>query len=176
MLGPRVLLLPVITVLFALAIPGTRGEEMRPLAAKPDDWLLNAPDDRARFELLQRYLRGFDQPMWEVGERFEAIYDALDDENYELAAYHWEKIKVTIVNGYMKRPKRQANAETLFVNGAYAAVLEGFRSKDRVKAWDAFTLAHQTCQSCHEAEKVSFINNQPLFRRTANPPKEPAHD
>lgn len=132
---------------------------------KPDDWLLNAPDDEARFKLLQRYLRGFDQPMWEVGERFESIYDALTDENYELAAYHWEKIKTTIVNGYLKRPKRQANADAFFVNGIYQPVLDGFRSKDREKAWDAFELARNTCQSCHEAEKVGFINNQPLFRK-----------
>jgi hypothetical protein len=137
---------------------------------KPDDWLLNAPDDATRFKLLQRYLRGFDQPMWEVGERFGSIYDALTDENYDLAAYHWEKIKTTIVNGYMKRPKRRANADALFVNGAYQPVLDAFRSKDRDKAWDAFELARNTCQSCHEAEKVGFINNQPLFRKP--PPRQ----
>jgi hypothetical protein len=172
----RALLTLVITVLLAVPISGTHGEETRPSTGNPDDWLLNAPDDDARFKLLQRYLRGFDQPMWEVGERFQSIYDALGDQNYELAAYHWEKIKVTIVNGYLKRPKRQINAETLFVNGAYEAVLEGLRSKDQAKAWDAFALAHNTCQSCHEAERVAFINDQPLFRRTAAPATEPTHE
>lgn len=72
----------------------------------------------------------------------------------------------------MKRPKRRANAERLFVKGAYEPVLEGFRSKDRAKAWGAFALAHRTCQTCHEAEKVAFINNQPLFRKTAVPRTE----
>lgn len=138
----------------------------------PNDWLLNAPDDEARFKLLQRYLRGFDQPMWEVGERFESVYEALADENYDLAVYHWEKIRATIVNGYMKRPKRQANADALFVNGAYQPVLDAFKSKDSKKAWEGFKLARNTCQSCHEAEKVGFINNQPLFRKTAAPPQK----
>jgi len=110
--------------------------------------------------------------MWEVGERFQSIYDALGHENYELAAYHWEKIKVTIVNGYVKRPKRQANADKLLVDGVYGPVLEGLRSKDRAKAWEAFALAHRTCQACHVAENVAFINDQPLFHDTARKPEE----
>jgi len=162
-------------IALAGAVFGAALAEQRLPAApgkEPDDWLLNAPDHEARFKLLQRYLRGFDQPMWEVGERFESIYDALADENYDLAVYHWEKIKVTIVNGTMKRPKRQANADALFVNGAYAPVLDAFKSKDAKRAWEGFALARKTCQSCHEAEKVGFINNQPLFRKTAAPPRK----
>ncbi|MFN3623252.1 MAG: hypothetical protein ACK4TP_04245 [Hyphomicrobium sp.] len=167
----RFLLLAAGAVALGLAAGAGAEEGARDRNGNPNDWLLNAPDDRARFELLQRYLRGFDQPMWEVGERFQSIYDAIGDENYELAAYHWEKIRATIVNGYMKRPKRKPNAEALFVNGAYEPVLEGLRSNDRVKAWDAFALAHRTCQACHQAEGVAFINNQPLFRRTARKPE-----
>lgn len=173
MTARRVLLLAAGIVALGVAVVNAEGEGTAPGAgAKPNDWLLNAPDDRMRFELLQRYLRGFDQPMWEVGERFQSIYDALGDENYELAAYHWKKIKTTIVNGYMKRPKRKANAEALFVNGAYEPVLQGFRSNNRAKAWDAFALAHRTCQACHQAEGVAFINNQPLFRLTKRKPEE----
>lgn len=168
----RLLLLAAGVLSFGLAIANAEPEgSTRPAGAKPNDWLLNAPDDETRFELLQRYLRGFDQPMWEVGERFQSVYDAIADENYELAAYHWEKIKDTIVNGYMKRPKRQANAESLFVNGAYESVLQGLRSNDREKAWAALAVAHRTCQACHRAEGVAFINKQPLFRRTARKPE-----
>lgn len=172
MTAQRMLLLAAAIVSFGIMAVSAAGEGTAPgAAAKPNDWLLNAADDRTRFELLQRYLRGFDQPMWEVGERFQSVYDALGDENYELAAYHWEKIKATIVNGYMKRPKRQANAESLFVNSAYEPVLQGLRSNDRAKAWDAFALAHRTCQGCHNAEGVAFINNQPLFRLTERKPE-----
>ncbi|MCX7900317.1 MAG: hypothetical protein N2444_09595, partial [Methylocystis sp.] len=42
-----------------------------------NDWLLRAESDEARFRLLQKQMRGFDQPMWEVGERFERLHDAL---------------------------------------------------------------------------------------------------
>lgn len=106
-----------------------------PTAAKNvNDWLLNAPDDIARFKLLQTYLRGFDQPMWEVGERYQSTYDALADKNYELAEYHWDKIKATIVNGYLKRPKRQDNADAMFVKNIWDDVNKAFLSKDATKA------------------------------------------
>jgi len=68
-------------------------------------WLTGAPDQATKDERLERYLRGFDQPMWEVGERYEHIEQALRDQNWDLAAYHWEKIKSTIEGGLMKRPK-----------------------------------------------------------------------
>ena len=45
---------------------------------KPKGWLLEAESDSERFELLQRYLRGFDQPMWEVGERYRLVYEVND--------------------------------------------------------------------------------------------------
>jgi hypothetical protein len=166
---------PIIALVLGMTAVVTVSAAMRASQAPAgnlDDWLINAPDDEARFKLLQRYLRGFDQPMWEVGERFQSIYDALTDENYDLAVYHWEKIKTTIVNGYMKRPKRRANADALFVNGAYEPVLEAFKSKDATKAWGGFEQARSTCQACHDAEKVGFVNNQPLFRRTATPPRK----
>ena len=61
-----------------------------------NDWLLSAESDEERFRRLQRQLRGFDQPMWEVGERFESLHDALLRNNFGLALYHWDKIATTI--------------------------------------------------------------------------------
>jgi mono/diheme cytochrome c family protein len=136
-----------------------------------NDWLLNAPSDEDRFKKLQTFLRGFDQPMWEVGERYQRVYDALGDGNYDLAEYHWEKIKITIQTGYMKRPKRQPNADAMFVQNVYDPILAAIKSKDAAKAWDGFDLGRQACMACHVAEQVGFMNEQPLFRRTEKPPK-----
>jgi hypothetical protein len=162
------------TLAFAAASGFGWAQSTAPPAVTPqknvNDWLLNAPDDTARFKLLQTYLRGFDQPMWEVGERYQAIYDALGDKNFELAEYHWDKIKVTIVNGYLKRPKRQDNSDSVFVKNIWDDVNRAFLSKDPQKAWDGFALTRQACMSCHEAEKVAFMNNMPLFRRTEKAP------
>ena len=64
--------------------------------ANPDDWLLNAPSDEARFKLLQSQARCFSASMFEVGRRYETFYDALADKNYEFAAHQWTKIKEVI--------------------------------------------------------------------------------
>src|SRR6187455_2295229 len=85
----RQMLLPLF-ILMVLA--GCGDGEQQAKATSPNDWLVGAPD-AARFALLQRQLRGFDQPMWEVGERFERVHAALKRGNYPLATYHWEKIR-----------------------------------------------------------------------------------
>lgn len=130
---------------------------------RPNDWLLNAATDTDRFELLQHYLRGFDQPMWEVGERYAVIYEALKRENFELAAYHWDKIKTTIENGYFKRPARQANADKLLLDKVWQEVAQSFSGVDSATAWKGFSKARSACMECHMAESMQFVNNQPLF-------------
>jgi hypothetical protein len=135
----------------------------------PDDWLLNAPDDTARFKLLQGQARGFSASMNEVGRRFESFYDALGDKNYELAAYQWQKIKEVIEAGTTRRPKRKANADAILLQKLFEPVLADVKSADAGKAWGAFAQVRSACMACHEAEKVAFMNNQPLFRRTEKP-------
>lgn len=141
-----------------------------PAEKNVNDWLLNAPGDADRFKLLQQYLRGFDQPMWEVGQRYESVYQALADKNFELAEYHWEKIKLTIEMGYLKRPKRQANSDAMFLKNVFEPMQAALKAKDEKKAWDNFGTVRLACMSCHEAEKVTFMNNQPMFRRTEQMP------
>ena len=129
----------------------------------PNDWILNADSSEERFQLIQGYLRGFDQPMWEVGERYEKVHEALTRENYQLAGYHWRKIRTTIQNGYLKRPKRKPNADSIFFNGTWESVKEAFDSADKETAWNAFGEAKRACMACHQAEGVSYMNNQSLF-------------
>ncbi|HEJ2567843.1 TPA: hypothetical protein ACKR7L_001415 [Pseudomonas aeruginosa] len=139
----------------------------RPATSTPapgDGWLSGAPDQATRDERLERYLRGFDQPMWEVGERYRHVEQALRDENWALAAYHWEKIRTTIEGGLMKRPKRRPNAEALFLGEPWKAMHEALESRDPARIAPAFARAKGACMACHAAEKVPFINDQPLFR------------
>ncbi len=87
-------------------------------------WITEAESDPERFQRIEKYLRGFDQPMWEVGERYENLYAALVRGNSELASYHWAKIKLTIENGTMKRPARMASADAFFLTGTWDSVRE----------------------------------------------------
>ncbi|MCL1124747.1 hypothetical protein [Shewanella surugensis] len=141
---------------------------MIPLEAKEEaiaskHWITEMETNTERFERIERYLRGFDQTMWEVGERYEKLYQALKDDNFDLALYHWAKIKVTIENGLMKRPARKMNAEAIFLSTTWPDVNSAFNSKNNTKAWKGFFKARSACMACHFAEKVSFINDQPMF-------------
>jgi len=132
-----------------------------------DDWLLDAKDDTQRFKLIQQMFGGFSMSMQLVGERYDRTYDAIKDGNYDLATYHWKKIKETIELGYLRRPAREANAVAIFLKGPWVSVSEALASKNKVKAKERFLLARAACQACHVAEKVPFMNDQPRFRRTA---------
>ncbi|MDQ2076008.1 hypothetical protein [Marinimicrobium sp. ABcell2] len=129
---------------------------------KPQGWLAEV-EEAQRVERLQSYLGGFSSAMWEVGERFEQVHQALERENYPLAGYHWEKIRDAIQNGYMKRPGRQANSDALFLDAVWSDVDSAVASEDSERAWAGFTSAKDACMACHVAEDVSFMNNQPLF-------------
>lgn len=123
-----------------------------------------AESDAERFRLIQTQLRGFDQPMWEVGERYRIFHEAIENENYELAKYHWRKIGVAIRNGIAKRPARVANADALFLNSIHGEVAELLSAEDQAKAHQAFSLARAACVSCHQAEGVDWINRQQLMK------------
>ncbi len=126
-------------------------------------WIIEAANDAERFQRIEKYLRGFDQPMWEVGERYEKIHASLVRGNFELASYHWAKIKQTIENGTLKRPARSANADVFLLTGIWNSVDEALRSGDRAKAWKGFAAARASGLSCHEAERVGYMNDQPMF-------------
>jgi len=136
-----------------------------------DNWLLDAKDDTERFKRIQQMFGGFSMSMQLVGERYDRTYDAITDGNYDLANYHWKKIRETIELGYLRRPAREANASAIFLKGPWVSVSEALASKDKIKAKEQFLMARSACISCHVAEKVPFINDQPKFRRTVKFPK-----
>ncbi|MBS4097462.1 MAG: hypothetical protein KGZ83_11590 [Sulfuricella sp.] len=133
-------------------------------ALASNNWLQDADSDADRFQKLEIYLRGFDQPMMEVGERYQRLYDAIKDKNWELADYQWDKVRMAINTGLMKRPKRTQNAEGMFLDGVWKQMDEVIKSKDYGRMRKQFMIARETCMACHIAEKVPFMNNRPLFR------------
>lgn len=128
-------------------------------------WLTHAKNDEQRFERLEIYLRGFDQPMWEVGERFVQMSSAIDRSNYALAIYHWKKIRKTIMNGLMKRPARKPNADAMLLNSTWQEIMNLLEKSDKKSAEEALNKAAMICIACHAAEQVEFVNDQPLFDR-----------
>ena len=128
-------------------------------------WLLEPKTEDARFERLQTYLGGFSSAMRETGQRYDSIYDALSRDNPELARYHWSKIRQTIEQGIIKRPARAANAKAILLDTTWAQVDTAFASGNPAIAWQGYEQAKAACMACHVAEKVSFMNQQPVFER-----------
>jgi len=159
------------TISHAQAVPS--GKLQRDAQLQVDDWLLGAPSDIERFRRLQQQLSGFDQPMWEIGERWTRLHEALRRENYEFAVFQWWKIEQRIQNAIVKRPQRAANARAMFLGENYERLKAEFESHDPQRAWQAFATARGICQACHVAERSAFVNDQPVFD-LAPPADQPA--
>jgi hypothetical protein len=134
-------------------------------AQSPPSWLAGAPDDKARWERLEFVLRGSDVPMWEVGERWARLHDALQHDNRELARYHWEKIRWIVEGMALKRPRRAENARRFLLDGeTWKQIDQGLADPDRKAAWAAFERGRALCMGCHVAEQMPFMNSQAVLR------------
>ncbi|MGC1524354.1 MAG: hypothetical protein WA803_22635 [Steroidobacteraceae bacterium] len=158
----------VIIILALFAIGAFAGYASRGISGtqsnlSPSDWLLSAPSDEERFRRLQQQLRGFDLTMWEVGERFRRMHEALARANYELALYHWSKITATINNGLVRRPGKVSNARAFLLASNSDDIHAKIDARTPQSAWEGFNRAKVACQACHQAENVAFVNQQPLF-------------
>jgi len=139
-------------------------------APPSNHWLLDVAESDDRFMRIEQQFGGFSGAMWAVRERYERVYEALVDGNLPLAAYHWDKIGEHIRLGYLRRPGRRPNADALFLDGQWQAAGKVFQGEDIAAARAAFLEARKACMACHVAERVPFMNDQPLFRRTESFP------
>lgn len=150
-------------LLFCLLCLSAATSASEPQPQQHQRWIMDAADDQQRFSRIEQYLRGFDQPMWEVGERYSQLKTAVQRGNSDLAVYHWQKIRKTIINGLMKRPKRRKNAERLLLDTGWEPIYQDLSSSDPARMKQALTTTTSICMACHIAEGVGFVNDQPMF-------------
>jgi len=121
------------------------------------NWLLETKDEDKKFKAIQKQFRGFDLAMVEVGYRFNSFYFALKDKNYDLANYQLDKIKKSMANGIIRRPAREQNSKTMFIDTQYKAMKKALESKDDKLIIKEYEKTKRVCNACHEAENVPFI-------------------
>lgn len=138
-----------------LAIGAAYAEMPKPPTA--GGWLKVLSPDK-QIEAIDRQLRGFDMAMVEVGYRYSEMYFGAMEGNWDYALYTGEKLAWAMMNGFERRPKRRANGEEIFLNGAYPEVLAAIRSKDLDLFKTRFEEMSTQCNACHAAEKVPFIS------------------
>jgi hypothetical protein len=149
---------------------GIRGLEEGQAKPPSANWLLDAKDDQERFRRIQILAGGTDQQMWQIGYRYEQVYRAIIDENWELGHHHWTKLRDVLNVALMKRPNRTPNAEAVFLDAQWARLEEVLKAKEGTKARELFLIERDTCMACHVAEKMPFLNDTPIFRDTASFP------
>ena len=143
-----ILMLLVLVSLYAC----NNGDTSKPSGA--DGWLKG--DENQKFATIAKQLRGFDMAMVETGYRYQELYWAGKDENWEYAAYQAEKIKVAVENGLERRPKRAVSAQD-FLHIALPEIGKAIAGRDTIQFNRAFTALTANCLACHASEKVSFV-------------------
>lgn len=136
-----------------------------------NQWLLDALTDEERFRRLQLYSGGTDQQMWQMGYRYEQVYHAIIDRNWELGLYHWRKLRDVFNVALMKRPNRTPNAEAMFLTSEWVRLENALKAGDLAAARTTFLAEREACLKCHVAEGMPFLNNTPIFRNTRSFPE-----
>lgn len=118
------------------------------------EWLRGTVDER--FEQVEEQFGGFSQAMWEVSYRYVELYWAGQDMNWGYAAYQAEHIREAMEAGLERRPARAASAQA-FLNVDLPALEESIAQRDSENFREQFRALTASCNSCHVAEDVGFI-------------------
>jgi hypothetical protein len=121
----------------------------------PDgDWIKGSNADKV--EIIERQYDGFSRTMMEVHYRYEELYWAGQDQNWEYANYQLEHIIEAMEKGYERRPEREINSRE-FLGIPTDIMQQGIDAKDTEQFNKAFIIYNAACKSCHIQEEVSFI-------------------
>ena len=118
------------------------------------DWIKG--NEQEKIKTIEKQFRGFDNAMVETGYRYQELFWAGRDENWEYAAYQLEKIKIAIENGLQRRPKRAKSAE-YFLTHVLPEMQKSVSDKDTAEFNRTFLALTSNCNNCHAAEKVPFF-------------------
>ena len=124
--------------------------------------------EQEKLETIENQFRGFDMAMVETGYRYQELYWAGQDENWEYAGYQLEKIQKTVENGLERRPKRAQSAQH-FLTVMLPQMKKALEKRDTVIFNENFQMLTNSCVSCHAMEKVPFFTvKTPTERQSPN--------
>jgi hypothetical protein len=134
-------------------------------AAEKNTWIRG--NSQERWTTVGRHLRGLDVAMVEIGYRYQELYWAGVDLNWEYANYQVKKIDLALENALERRSKRRASASALFAP-ALQEVEQAIALRERPAFGQAFERMTAACNSCHAAEGVaSFYVGAPSDRTSS---------
>lgn len=128
------------------------------------DWITGSED--AQLKTTEKHFRGLDVAMLEIGHRYQELYWAGKDANWEYASYQLDKIKLALTNAIERRPLRKESGD-YFLENDLPLMVEAISKKDTAVFNDAFQIFTLSCNSCHAKEKVPFFNVKVPVVRTS---------
>ena len=57
----------------------------------------------------------------------------------------------------MRQPKRKSNSQNIFLDTAFKSMREALIKKDEKLIWQEYNNTKVSCNACHVAERVPFI-------------------
>lgn len=126
------------------------------------EWISGTKTEQLK--TIEKHLRGFDIAMIEVDYRYQGLYWAGKDNNWDYANYQLDKIKLTIENALQRRPKRANSAEN-FLQNVLPEMKKSLESKDTAIFNKTFEILTLNCNGCHAAEQVPFFTVKPPVQR-----------
>ncbi|TVR72914.1 MAG: hypothetical protein EA408_05980 [Marinilabiliales bacterium] len=153
----------IITITIAAAaifVSGCNGDHGSPVGS--EGWLTG--DVTEKFETVADHLGGFGKAMWEVDYRFQELWWAGQDGNWEYAAHQIEELEETLELGLERRPARAASAQQ-FMTKAIPDVEEAIDARNPEMFDRRINLMLNTCNSCHALEDMPFLTVKPPLQR-----------
>lgn len=125
-------------------------------------WLTG--DVNEKFETVTEHLGGFGKAMWEVDYRFQELYWAGNDKNWEYAGHQIEEMEEALELGLERRPARAASAQQ-FMTSAIPDLKEAIDERDQGMFETRINIMMNTCNSCHALEEMPFLTVKPPLQR-----------
>ncbi len=108
----------------------------------------------------EEQFQGFSRTMTENAYRYQELYWAGQDQNWEYAEYQREHIVEALEQGFVRRPEHEASAQQ-FMEIALPEIEEVIKSADQRQFFESFDRLTNTCNTCHQMEDVPFITVVP---------------
>ncbi len=105
---------------------------------------------------IEKQFRGFDMAMVETGYRYQELYWAGKDKNWDYANYQLKKIEKTIKNGLERRPKRAQSAQHI-LSTVLPELQQSISNHDSLQFNAKFNTLTINCNACHLMERVPFF-------------------
>lgn len=122
--------------------------------------------EQNKFRMVEKQFSDLAITMMRIGYRYNELFFAGQDENWEFAKYQTRHMKRELQNGLIRSPNRAAIAAP-FIDMTVANMLKAIDKADKKGFMQSFDEMTQACNACHVAEKKSFFSvRQPTRRRS----------